>query len=100
MRTTGKEKFETSAKGASVTEYPPVGEVVWYDDDGVTCRRWNWRQCTRTALSDATTCVFIIMDALEPCSDESLEAAADELAQVSSRLSPDVTTCRRIMRAE
>ena len=31
-----------------VVEHPEVGEVVWRDDAGVTCRRWNWRQAPRT----------------------------------------------------
>ena len=32
---------------------PKPGEVVWRDDAGVTCRRWNWRQGRRTALTEA-----------------------------------------------
>ncbi|KAJ4993596.1 hypothetical protein SVAN01_00650 [Stagonosporopsis vannaccii] len=99
IRATGKEKFETTAAGEKVTEHPPVGEVVWCDDEGVTCRRWNWRQCSRTGISDATTRVLFILDALEPCSDGNLEAAADELTRVLKDLSPDVSTERRLIRA-
>ena len=99
IRATGHEKFETSSAGETVTEFPPAGEVAWCDDAGVTCRRRNWRQCRRTALSDATTRVLFILDALEPCSDAALEAAADELAQVLSNLSPEVSTSRQIIRA-
>ena len=44
LRATGKESFETKAEGKIVVEHPDVGEVVWCDDAGVTCRRWNWRQ--------------------------------------------------------
>ena len=40
------------ADGISVTEHPDPGEVVWCDDAGVTCRRWNWRQARRTQLTD------------------------------------------------
>jgi len=98
IRSTGQEKFDTTAAGETVTELPPAGEVVWCDDAGVTCRRWNWRQCTRTALSEKTTRVFIVMDALEPCSDDALRAAADELAKVLGGLSSDVSTTRRIIR--
>jgi DNA/RNA-binding domain of Phe-tRNA-synthetase-like protein len=97
IRSTGQEKFDTIAAGESVTELPPIGEVVWVDDAGVTCRRWNWRQCTRTALSDKTTRVLFILDALEPCSDDALKAAADELAKVLSSLSPDVSTTSRLL---
>ncbi|KAF2684545.1 B3/B4 tRNA-binding domain-containing protein [Lentithecium fluviatile CBS 122367] len=99
IRSTGQEKFETTSAGETVTELPPVGEVVWCDDAGVTCRRWNWRQCTRTALSDETTRVLFILDALESCSGDALQAAADELVEILSGLSPDVTTSRRLFRA-
>src|SRR3954447_21417524 len=37
---------------------PRPGEIVWRDDAGVTCRRWNWRQGRRTQLTDATTRAF------------------------------------------
>lgn len=99
IRATGREMFDTTSAGETVTEHPPVGEVVWCDDAGVTCRRWNWRQCSRTALSDATTRVLFILDALEPFSDGALEAAADELKRLLSNLSPDVRTLRRFIRA-
>ncbi|OAK96684.1 B3/B4 tRNA-binding domain-containing protein [Phaeosphaeriaceae sp. SRC1lsM3a] len=95
----GDEKFITKSKGEEVTDYPKAGEVVWCDDGGVTCRSWNWRQCARTALSDSTTNVLFIMDALDAMDDEQLEAAADELSRELSKLSSDVQVFRRIIRA-
>ena len=53
------------------------GEVVWRDDEGVTCRRWNWRQEPRTRLTEATTNAFFVFDRLPP--QESLDAAVHEL---------------------
>ena len=47
IRATGDEPFDTVADGVAVTEHPDPGEVVWCDDAGVTCRRWNWRQARR-----------------------------------------------------
>lgn len=61
--------------------------------------RWNWRQCARTALNDETTNVLFILDALEPCSDDALTAAADELSAELGKLSPDVKVARRVLRA-
>jgi DNA/RNA-binding domain of Phe-tRNA-synthetase-like protein len=55
IRATGTELFDTVADGIAVTERPDPGEVVWCDDAGVTCRRWNWRQARRTQLSEDTT---------------------------------------------
>jgi DNA/RNA-binding domain of Phe-tRNA-synthetase-like protein len=59
VRATGSEPFDTVADGADAVEYPDPGEVAWCDDDGVTCRRWNWRQTRRTRLWDDTTAAVI-----------------------------------------
>ena len=99
IRAKGDEKFEMNSRGEVVNEPPSPGEVVWCDDVGVTCRNWNWRQGPRTALTDETSNVLIIMDALEPFSDASLEAAADELSSVLSGLSPEVKVLRRLLKA-
>jgi DNA/RNA-binding domain of Phe-tRNA-synthetase-like protein len=53
------------------------GEVVWRDDEGVTCRRWNWRQEPRTRLTEATRNAFFVFDQLPP--QHSLGAAVQEL---------------------
>jgi DNA/RNA-binding domain of Phe-tRNA-synthetase-like protein len=46
----GTEPFDTLINGEPVVEHPTPGEVIWRDSVGVTCRRWNWRQGTRTRL--------------------------------------------------
>jgi DNA/RNA-binding domain of Phe-tRNA-synthetase-like protein len=97
MRATGTEPFDTVVDGVSAVEHPEPGEVVWCDDVGVTCRRWNWRQGRRTALRDDTTAALFILDALEPMTDEALLAAADDLAEHLSRLGPDVRVARRVI---
>lgn len=79
VRATGDEPFDTVADGADVVEHPEPGEIVWRDDAGVTCRRWNWRQCTRTQLRDDTRTALFILDALGPMTDAALAAAADDL---------------------
>ena len=78
-RATGSEPFDTVAGGAEVVEHPDPGEVVWRDDAGVTCRRWNWRQARRTQLHPGTATALFILDALNPMTDQALAAAADDL---------------------
>ena len=78
-RATGDEPFDTVADGAVVVEHPAPGEVVWCDDAGVTCRRWNWRQGVRTQLRENTGSALFILDALDPLTDDELIATADEL---------------------
>ena len=97
VRATGEEPFDTAADGIAVTEHPDPGEVVWCDDAGVTCRRWNWRQARRTQLRDDTTTALFILDALNPLTDEALHAAADDLAAHLARLGPGVRVARRLI---
>ncbi len=66
------------------------GEVVWRDDLGVTCRRWNWRQGERTRLTEATERAFFVFDRLPPLAPEALDAAVDELVGHLRARSPDV----------
>ncbi|KAJ5556948.1 Phenylalanyl-tRNA synthetase [Penicillium frequentans] len=97
IRATGQEPFRTFSGGEPQTELAAPGEPIWCDDTGITCRRWNWRQGPRTALTDESTRVLFILDALEPLSDNALVQAADELASALKRLSPEVKTTTRII---
>ena len=96
IRATGAEAFDTTADGVDVVDHPEVGEVVWCDDLGVTCRRWNWRQARRTQLSEHTTTALFVFDALNPMTDTELQAAVDELDEHLHRLGPAVVTVRRL----
>ena len=100
IRAVGDEPFDTVADGIAVTEHPEPGEVVWCDDAGVTCRRWNWRQARRTQLRDDTTAALFILDALDPVTDQELHAAAEDLAARLARLGPGVRSVRRLMAAD
>jgi DNA/RNA-binding domain of Phe-tRNA-synthetase-like protein len=97
VRATGEERFDTVAGGEPVLEHPEPGEVVWRDDEAVTCRRWNWRQGRRTQLTDATTTALFILDALAPFSDEALRAAADDLAARLAQLGTTVRIAHRLI---
>jgi DNA/RNA-binding domain of Phe-tRNA-synthetase-like protein len=97
VRATGEEPFDTVAGGAAVIEHPEPGEVVWRDDAGVTCRRWNWRQARRTQLGEDTTAALFILDALGPMTDEALHATAEDLVANLTRLGPGVRVARRLI---
>lgn len=99
IRAVGDEPFDTAADGVAVIEHPDPGEVVWCDDAGVTCRRWNWRQARRTQLRDDTTTALFILDALDPVTGEALHAAADDLTARLARLGPEVRAVRRLIAA-
>ena len=97
VRAAGTEPFDTAADGVPVIEHPDPGEVVWCDDAGVTCRRWNWRQARRTQLREDTTAALFILDALDPVTGQALHAAADDLTARLIGLGPDVRAVRRLI---
>jgi DNA/RNA-binding domain of Phe-tRNA-synthetase-like protein len=99
VRAAGDEPFDTTANGEDVIEHPESSEVVWRDNAGVTCRRWNWRQARRTALTDETTTALFILDALAPMSDEALVDAAAPLAGHLSHLGLRIRIERRLIGA-
>jgi DNA/RNA-binding domain of Phe-tRNA-synthetase-like protein len=90
VRAIGDEHFDTVADGAPVISSPEPGEVIWRDDIGVTCRRWNWRQCVRTRLEDSTANALFILDGLEPTSTARLEEAAHALLESLSMGGPPI----------
>src|SRR6478609_11682536 len=100
IRATGEEPFDTVAGGTAVIEHPDPGEVVWCDDAGVTCRRWNWRQAHRTQLRGNTTTALFILDALDPTTDDALHTAAKDLLTHLTALGPDVRTAHRLITAD
>jgi DNA/RNA-binding domain of Phe-tRNA-synthetase-like protein len=97
VRADGREPFDTTAGGEAVVEHPEAGEVVWRDDAGITCRRWNWRQCTRTRITTGTSSAVFILDALDPVTDDAVRAAADALTDALLALDPEATVQRRLL---
>jgi DNA/RNA-binding domain of Phe-tRNA-synthetase-like protein len=95
VRAQGDEPFDV--READAVEHPRPGEVVWRDGRAVTCRRWNWRQGRRTALSDDTTRALFVFDRLEPMALDDLQAAADDLADHLNAWWPRVRVERMVL---
>ncbi|AWI32538.1 cytoplasmic protein [Streptomyces sp. ICN441] len=88
VRATGREPFVTVAGGEETVECPDPGEIVWCDEEGVTCRRWNWRQGPRTRLTEESVNGLFLLESLAPMDPAELEAAGAELAESLEKLSP------------
>jgi DNA/RNA-binding domain of Phe-tRNA-synthetase-like protein len=93
----GDEPFSLINAGEEVIEHPEPGEVVWADSSGVTCRRWNWRQCRRTQLTEATRNAYFVLDSIAPYTLDQLSAAGDELTRLLEEASPGVTIERELL---
>jgi DNA/RNA-binding domain of Phe-tRNA-synthetase-like protein len=60
---------------------PSPGEVIYTDEVGAICRRWNWKEADRTKFTEDTVNAVLVIEALPPTSRSELEAAASELGQ-------------------
>ena len=87
----GTEPFDTVKEGDTAVEYPSQGEVIWCDDTGVTCRRWNWRQGVRTRLDKQAQSMWFILESLPSMPLAALEEAGEELVNNLQRLMPGAT---------
>ncbi|GGY12807.1 hypothetical protein GCM10010358_76380 [Streptomyces minutiscleroticus] len=88
VRARGDEDFITVAGGEETVEHPEPGEVVWRDDAGVTCRRWNWRQGPRTRLTETSTSALFLLESLAPEPVADVAEGAAELAELLEKFSP------------
>ncbi|SLN35065.1 B3/B4 domain-containing protein [Oceanibacterium hippocampi] len=69
--------------GDGETEDPPKdGEVVYADAAKILCRRWNWYQDARSAVSPDSRLVVLTVQAMAPAP---LEDAVADLAESLSR---------------
>ena len=97
VRANGDEAFDTVASGEPVVESPEPGEVVWCDDAGVTCRRWNWRQCRRTQLTDRTTTALFILDCLAAVGPDGARKVGASLCDHLAATNPGARFAERLL---
>ncbi len=88
MVATGTEPFDTVKEGETAIEYPSPGEVIWCDDSGVTCRRWNWRQGIRTRLDVEAQQMWFILESLPQMPLEKLYEAGKMLTDGLEKIMP------------
>lgn len=84
----GDEPFDTLKQGDPVTETASPGEIIWRDDIGVTCRRWNWRQGIRTRLGIEAQHMWFILESLPEMPAEQLDLAGKMLTDGLEKMMP------------
>ena len=93
----GSEPFDTFKEGEPVVENPEPGEVIWRDDLGVTCRRWNWRQGVRTRLDSQAQSMWFILESLPEMPLSALQEAGEMLCNGLLEMMPEATIRSRLI---
>jgi DNA/RNA-binding domain of Phe-tRNA-synthetase-like protein len=66
--------------GETEARPPRTGEVIYKDDVGAICRRWNWKEADRTKFTESTHDGFLVVEGLPPVNGKRIEPILDELA--------------------
>ncbi len=59
---------------------PKEGEVIYADEKEVLCRRWNWRECDKSKMTEQTKNAALVVEGLLPVTREEIESIASELS--------------------
>ena len=60
----------------------PAGEVLYKDDKGMVCRRWNWKEAERTKLTDDTKRAVLVIEGLGNNVITQVQSATEETAKL------------------
>lgn len=71
--------------GSNIVETCEVGEVVYKDELGFICRRWNWREGDRTKIDEETKNAVLVFEAMPPVDSGDLEQALDKASQLVTK---------------
>lgn len=55
------------------------GEVIYMDEKEVLCRRWNWRECDKTKMTEETKEVVLVIEGLPPVDREDVLKITEDL---------------------
>lgn len=68
--------------GEKEARAPHAGEIIYKDEVGAICRRWNWKEADRTKLTQETKNAFLVIESIPPIPRDTVETAIRELADL------------------
>jgi DNA/RNA-binding domain of Phe-tRNA-synthetase-like protein len=78
----GEDEAPVRLLGEPEERVPRSGEVIYKDDVGAICRRWNWKEADRTKLTLTTRNAVLVIEGLPPVTQAQVAEAAEELARL------------------
>ena len=76
----GENEAAVKLLGEPEERAPKPGEVIYKDDVGAICRRWNWKEADRTKLTEETKNGILIIEGLPPVDRSLVQKAIEELS--------------------
>lgn len=78
----GDDEAAVHLLGETEARPPKPGEVIYKDNNGAICRRWNWKEAERTKLTAATTNAVLVIEGVPPIERDLIDQATHELADL------------------
>ena len=85
LRHAGDDEPAVCMLGDKEARPPYANEIIYTDNVGAICRRWNWKEADRTKLTQNTKNLFLVIEALPPVSRDVVEVAIKQLADLVSQ---------------
>ncbi|MFC2165907.1 B3/4 domain-containing protein [Acidobacteriota bacterium] len=63
-------------------EVAKEGEVIYLDRAEVLCRRWNWRECDKTKMTEASSDIVLVVEGLPPVTKEDVREILTDLSHL------------------
>lgn len=76
----GEDEAPVKLLGEPEARPPYPGEVIYKDELGTLCRRWNWKEADRTKLTPQTRRAILVLEGLPPVGTREIEEATTALA--------------------
>tara|TARA_Y100000310_G_scaffold316116_1_gene367491 strand:+ start:2286 stop:2990 length:705 start_codon:yes stop_codon:yes gene_type:complete len=67
----GTENFVPSGEGNK--QNPDKGEVIYTDEIEVLCRKWNWKECYKTRITENTKNAILYVEGISPVTKKEVE---------------------------
>jgi len=68
--------------GESEVQSPYENEVIYKDDIGTICRRWNWKEVDRTKLTEDAQNAVLVIEGLSGVDKSVVVKAIEELEEL------------------
>jgi len=66
-------------------EHAKEGEVIYMDNVEVLCRRWNWRECDKSKMTEETKQAVLVVEGLSPVNREEVDSIVEQLRRLVDR---------------